>query len=1005
MQRTWLTLSTTLVAATFAFTASPTFAQVVPDGSLGTRVNGNPHFMIDGGTTAGQNLFHSFREFSVPFGGSAVFLNSPNIQNIFSRVTGGNQSFINGLIEAQGTANLFLINPAGIRFGSGAQLRLGGSFFGTTADRIIFNDGVVFNTNDPSEEPLLTINSPIGLNFNLDNPAPIQVEGEGHGLTIRSIRTSPVDRSEANPGLEVSSGNTLALIGGEVNLVGGVVRAPEGHIALAGVGEGQVSLTSVERGWRLGYEGVERFGDINLSQQAAVDASGLGHGSIEMVGRQVRLTGGSAGLIQNRGSSPAGDLTVNASQVLEVSGTDVEQTFPSLLFNETVSEGAGGQTNISTGNLLLSGGGIIHNKTYSSGDGGDVSVSAADGVEVNSFASDNPEIFSSLVAVTAGEGNAGNLSIETQDLTLLDGGNISNSTLGKGQGGNLTINASESITLIGFIPISLRRTVVSNATSGEGSAGTILVNTSRFILGDGATISTSTVAEGSAGTLIINASNSIQVSGIGETEDGQLRAEILSDAPILPEVFRQAAGFPDLPSGDAGSLTINTPGLTVSDGGRVGVGNQGTGTAGDLKIQANRIEVTNEGQITTATASGGGGNIDLQVEDVLLVRNQGLISTEVGEVGVQSQTLSANSGNITINGNLIQLLNKGEITVRNNGTGNAGDLTIQAVRLELSDEGKVTATTTLGQGGDIDLTVADVLLIQREGLISAGALANEGEEISGNAGTITIRGNQVQLLNKGEITVRNEGTGNAGDLQLQAYRLELRDNGRLTAETASGEGGNIELRVGDVLLLRNGGLISTEAGGAGNGGDITINSPFVFAISEENSDIVANAFEGNGGNINIFSNSILGLEFREDLTPLSDITASSQFGLSGTVTISNPNVNPTEQDTELESEVIDPETIIVQGCDAVGDSRFVVSGRGGTPENPRIRRSGVTTWHDIRDPAPYMERTARQRPQLVPPIIEANAARRLPDGTMELYVDWSKPVRYFRGGNHQGVCP
>ncbi|MBP0040035.1 MAG: S-layer family protein [Roseofilum sp. SBFL] len=1004
MQRTWLTLSTTLVAVTFSFTASPTFAQVVPDGSLGTRVNGNPHFMIDGGTTAGQNLFHSFREFSVPFGGSAVFLNSPNIQNIFSRVTGGNQSFINGLIEAQGTANLFLINPAGIRFGSGAQLRLGGSFIGTTANQIIFNDGVVFNTNDPSEEPLLTINSPIGLNFNIDNPAPIQVEGEGHGLTIRSIRTSPVDRSEANPGLEVSSGNTLALIGGEVNLVGGVVRAPEGHIALAGVGEGQVSLTSVERGWRLGYEGVERFGDITLSQQAAVDASGLGRGSIEMVGRQVRLTGGSVGLIQNRGSSPVGDLTVNASEVLEVSGTDAEQMFPSLLFNETVSEGAGGQTSISTGNLLLSGGGIIHNKTYGSGDGGDVSVSAADRVEVNGFASDNPNIFSSLVAVTAGEGNAGNITIDAQDIVALDGGQISTSSLSAGQGGDITIN-SDLIVLSGFVPQSLRPASIGSGAIREGNAGKISVDTSRLVVQDGATISTSTLAQGSAGSLIINASHSIEVNGNGKTEEGELRAEIVSDARIFPEVFRQALGVPDRPSGDAGSLTINTPHLTISNGARIGVGNPGTGTAGNLQIQANRIEVINKGEITTATASGGGGKIDLQVGDMLLISNRGLISTEVGEVGVQSQALSADSGNITINANLIQLLNEGEITVRNNGTGNAGDLTIQAVRLELSDQGKVTATTALGQGGDIDLTVSDVLLIQREGLISAGALTNEGEEISGNAGQITIQGNQVQLLNEGEITVRNEGTGNAGDLQLQADRLELRDRGRLTAETASGEGGNIELRVGDVLLLRNGGLISTEAGGAGNGGDITINSPFVFAISEENSDIVANAFEGNGGNINIISNSILGLEFREDLTPLSDITASSQFGLSGTVTISNLNVNPTEQDTELESEVIDPETIIVQGCDAVGDSRFVVSGRGGTPENPRIRRSGVTTWHDIRDPAPYMDRTARQRPQPVPPIIEANAARRLPDGTMELYVDWSKPVRYFRGSNHQGVCP
>ena len=315
MKDTAIALSTTLATAALVLAARPNLAQVIPDGSLGTIVNGNPNFQITGGTTRGSNLFHSFQQFSIPLGGSVVFLNNSSIQNIFTRVTGGDRSLINGLIEAQGTANLFLINPAGITFGSGARLRLGGSFFATTADRIVFSDGVMLEASDPTEPPLLTINSPIGLDFSGNTPAPIRVEGEGHGFTLESIRTTPVDRSQANPGLEVSSGNTLALIGGEVNLVGGVLKAPEGRITLGSVQQGQVSLTSVGGGWGFGYAGVEGFGDINLSEAAAVDASGSGLGSIEMVGRQVRLTGGSAGLIQKEKSESSTVIILDSQSV------------------------------------------------------------------------------------------------------------------------------------------------------------------------------------------------------------------------------------------------------------------------------------------------------------------------------------------------------------------------------------------------------------------------------------------------------------------------------------------------------------------------------------------------------------------------------------------------------------------------------------------------------------------------------------------------------------------
>ncbi|WP_413201396.1 filamentous hemagglutinin N-terminal domain-containing protein, partial [Nostoc piscinale] len=116
-------------------------AQVTPDGTLNTAVSGSNHYSITNGTRVGNNLFHSFSQFSIPTGSSASFDNATDIQNIFSRVTGGNLSNIDGRVSANGNANLFLLNPAGMIFGKNASLNIGGSFIGTTANSIKFADG------------------------------------------------------------------------------------------------------------------------------------------------------------------------------------------------------------------------------------------------------------------------------------------------------------------------------------------------------------------------------------------------------------------------------------------------------------------------------------------------------------------------------------------------------------------------------------------------------------------------------------------------------------------------------------------------------------------------------------------------------------------------------------------------------------------------------------------------------------------------------------------------
>lgn len=778
--------------------------QIAEDGTLSTSVTSpdSLNYTITNGERAGSNLFHSFSHFSVPTGGSALFDNALDVKNIIGRVTGGSISNIDGLIRTNGTANLFLLNPSGIIFGAGSQLNIGGSFLASTASSVKFADGTEFSATIPSSPPLLSISVPLGLQYGA-TPAGIQVQGATLTLPNR----------------------TLALIGGDTTLEGAHLTAERGRVELGAVdGAGTVGLTVSGNQIQLNFPQNVSRADISLSNGTVVDTSGSGSGDIQLTGRRITLQD-SRVESTTLGAEPGGNLTVDASESVEVIGNDAGGLFGSGLFADTTGTGAAGNLSITTGRLTVRGEARVSAATFGAGQGGTLTVNAAEFVELIGI--DPPDddslgkLFTGLLTDAKSIGAAGDLIINTRRLIVRDGAQVSASTFGEGAGGKLTVNATDSVELLGVSPSDLLASNLSTAVNpeGTGNGGDLEVNTRRLIVRDGAQLSAGTLGVGDAGNLTLNASESIEVTGV---------------SPI--------ALFPSGLFSTADDLYVKDTGLTV-------------GNAGNLTVNTRQLIVRDGGQVTAATLgnTGIGGNLTVNAVESVEVSGKGPPGTQSGSSNPGSALLSS---------------------------------------------------------------------------------ANEGLS---DSGTVTINTGKLIVRDEAQVAVSNEGLGNAGDLEVQARSIFLDNKGTLTAATASGEGGNIQLRSQDILLMRHNSPISAKADGTANGGNIEINTPLLVAL--EDSDIVADAEGGFGGRVTIQAQGILGIQARRERTPESDITVRSAIDpqFDGVVDIQTLDVDPSRGIVALPEEVVDRTGLIAQDCGngrVAQSSRFVVTGRGGLSPNP-----------------------------------------------------------------------
>ncbi|WP_181374121.1 filamentous hemagglutinin N-terminal domain-containing protein, partial [Nostoc commune] len=463
-----------------------TSAQVTADPSVGTQVQriDNTTLDITGGTTVGNtNLFHSFSNFSIPSEQVVNFQNAPTINNILVRVTGRNPSDIQGTLQTQGNANFFLMNPNGIIFGQSASLNVNGSFIGTTANAIQFPGGGEFSMTSPVNplNPLLRVN-PSAFLFNQISSQPV----------------APIQVNEAV--LFVPENQNLVLLGGDVNLEGAFVVAPDGRIELGGLAAGgTVGLNIDNNNFRLSFPESVARADVSLTNFTTVTASGEGGGGIQIQGR--RITFDSSDIAVNAlVSKSGGTLGVNASE-------SVELLRGSRLLAETTRSGTAGDLRIETGQLIVRDGSQISASTslQSTGGGGTLFVNARDSIQLigtSLIIEGEKPTPSGLFTITQGAGNAGELRIETGQLIVRDGAQVAASTSKEstGEGGTLFVNARDSIQLIGTNGES--RSGLFVGTQATGNAGELKIETGQLTIQNGARISASTSKEstGEGGT-------------------------------------------------------------------------------------------------------------------------------------------------------------------------------------------------------------------------------------------------------------------------------------------------------------------------------------------------------------------------------------------------------------------------------------------------------------------------------------------------------------------------
>jgi filamentous hemagglutinin family protein len=628
----------------FTLISWPASSQVIPDGSLGTTVESAGHrFEIEGGqlSSDGANLFHSFNEFGLGTNQIANFVTTSEIQNVLGRVTGGDASLIDGMLQVTGSgADLFLMNPAGIVFGENARLDVAGDFTATAAGAIGFESGwfeaisganwsdlvgdpVAFDFSGFSGENAsaivnfgeLSVNS--GSNLNLfggtvinsgslsggnvsvtaisgGNTLQLSAAGNVLGLEVATNRVAgegiaPITLPELLTGGNLSSARSLEIVSGVVTLSGAAIEAGDSVVT------GAIDVSSDDIGGV-----VQVLGDRVFMVGANIDATGvLGGGAIYLGGE---YRGG--------GTLPTAEFTV-------VDGG-------SRLDASAIESGDGGEVIIWAEETAGFFGEIVARGGELSGDGGFVETSGKRSL-----------VFRGGVDVGADNGLAGSILLDPENITIAD---LLSETVGDNETinvsilealtGNITLEATNDIVVAVDLQFSGGGEAISFIADSDSSGGGTFFSNGYSISTSGSSlnieanqVNTGEIDTG-GGVLLISSEQDYISSGTINTYGGAITFN--SGGTLSLSDLNSQGGDITLDSGgtleagyiSSGSYGYGAGAITLNSGGALSVGNLSS-YGGDITLDSGSdLEV---GNITTRSYQQPGGNISLY--------SQGNIST------------------------------------------------------------------------------------------------------------------------------------------------------------------------------------------------------------------------------------------------------------------------------------------------------------------------------------------------------------------------------------------
>ena len=958
------------LASAALLAAAPSHAVVATDGSLGAAgpvlpgydVNGNDaDYLIapELGEMSGTNLFHSFSIFDIEFGKVATFEgpDQATVTRIISRVTGGTQSSIAGTLRSTvDNADVYLLNPAGIAFHNGANLDVPGSIYLSTADVLRFDGDEPFVVASPNT--FLSAAAPTMFGFVSADPEPIVI-GRSQGVEYH-----------------VPPGKTLSFVGGDVVITGppnsDVIVSPGSEVQIASAASGidipvDIRDMAPPSTFEAGELGKVAVSGANISVDGA--ASGAA-GSIVIRGESFQLNNRSTLSSNHRSPSADSDGAIDIAvrdkidlvngnlfalgysttkgSGISLSGDEVriDGTFIGV---GSLGSGDGGDLEILARWVALESNSQVGSFSFGSGNGSGLSVSGQDGGPAETIEISNAR----LTTEASGDGAGGAITLDTDALFVTDGGSIESVTSGKGEdagaGGTIALGSAErpiadvqvvdggrilSVTegsanggdivayadsLWAHNEVAGNDTFVFTTTRGGdgGAGGLIEIHAANVTIEDGAQIFTLTEGSGQGGSLSLIDVDTLRIEGedlgAASTKPSSLAArvtgsvsgtggglsinariiEVLNGGEIVSRTFG---------TGDAAPEGVNAIDITASEritirGGENGasevssateaaIGETGGGNGGDLVIRTGFLELLDGGQVTASTSTvGAAGNVFITADDVVISGADPASHNESGifarsNSGIFEGTETATGGDIEITAETLRLADDALISVSTASRADAGTIDLQiADTLVVEGGASITAIAEefgAGRTGSIDIHDARSILVAgevstrafdqqagsieiraTESLVVDGGLITS-ESISGQGGDVSLSGGAlVMVSNAGEISARLTGVSGSGSGIIRidgTDAVELTSGAALTAETAGGTGGSIEITANDSVKLSDA-SVTAKSTGTGNAGDITIVAGGIFESA--NSTLTTSAENAAGGEIRIAANNLV----------------------------------------------------------------------------------------------------------------------------------------------------